>query len=236
MQKQEQFYAGKAKSVYATDNPEQVIIEYRNDISAFNAEKLAKLKNKGAINNKINAFIMEHLSEAGINTHHIKLLNDSESLVYRLEMIPVECVVRNVVAGSLAKRLGLDEGTVLAQPIFEFFYKDDALGDPLINRSHVIVLGWATEKEVELLEALSLQVNNILKPLFANKGMLLVDYKLEFGRYQGELFLGDEITPDGCRIWDIESKEKMDKDRFRRDLGDVVDHYQQVALRLGVTL
>ena len=236
MQKKALLYQGKAKSVYATDDDAKVIIDFRNDTSAFNGEKLAKLANKGVVNNKINAFLMEFLSKAGINTHHLELLSDHEELAYKLEMIPVECVVRNVVAGSLAKRFGLPEGTPLPAPVFEFYLKDDALGDPLINHSHIQVFGWATEEEIAILRQLSLQINKLLLPLFEQKNMLLIDYKLEFGRLNGDVYLGDELTPDGCRIWDAESKEKMDKDRFRRDLGNVVEYYQQVAERLGVPL
>lgn len=236
MEKKNLLYQGKAKSVYATDDEDKVIIDYRNDTSAYNGEKLAKLANKGAINNKINSFLMRHLANEGINTHHIDTVSSHEELAYKLEMIPVECVVRNIVAGSLAKRFGLVEGVVLPEPVFEFFLKDDALGDPLINHSHIMVFGWATEEEIAILKQLSLQINKLLLPLFADKNMLLVDYKLEFGRLNGDLYLGDELTPDGCRIWDADSKEKMDKDRFRRDLGNVVEYYQQVAERLGVSL
>lgn len=234
--KKQLLYDGKAKSVYATDNDEQVVIDFRNDTSAFNGEKLAQLDNKGAVNNKINAFLMNYLQEEGINTHHLELLSDTEELTLRLNMLPLECVVRNVVAGSLAKRFGLPEGTVLPQPVFEFYLKDDALGDPLVNHSHVTVFGWASEEDMAVMKQLSLQINHLLKPLFEEKGMLLVDYKLEFGRYKEQLYLGDELTPDGCRIWDATTKEKMDKDRFRRDLGDVVTYYREVATRLGAAL
>ena len=234
MDKQNLLYEGKAKSVYATDDDNKVIIDFRNDTSAFNGEKLAQLENKGTINNKINAFLMDYLAAAGVKTHHIESLNEHEELAYKLEMIPVECVVRNIVAGSLAKRFGLAEGTALAEPVFEFYLKNDALGDPLVNSSHILVFGWATEEEMAILKQLSLQINKLLLPLFAEQNMLLVDYKLEFGRLHGDLYLGDELTPDGCRIWDADSKEKMDKDRFRRDLGNVVESYQQVAKRLGV--
>jgi phosphoribosylaminoimidazole-succinocarboxamide synthase len=236
MEKKQLLYKGKAKSVYATDEDDKVIIDFRNDTSAFNGVKLAQLENKGVVNNKINAFLMDYLADAGINTHHIELFSDHEEVTKRLTMLPVECVVRNIVAGSLAKRFGLPEGTALSDPVFEFYLKNDGLGDPLINHSHMTVFGWASEEDIAMMKQLSLQINQILLPLFADKGMLLVDYKLEFGRYNGELYLGDELTPDGCRIWDAETNEKMDKDRFRRDLGNVVEYYQEVANRLGVTL
>lgn len=236
MQQQALLYKGKAKSVYATEDADKVLIDFRNDTSAFNGEKVEALHNKGMINNKINAFIMDYLSSEGINTHHIELVDEHKQLAYKLEMIPVECVVRNIVAGSLAKRFNLAEGTVLPEPIFEFYLKDDALGDPLVNESHIIIFGWANEEDIAIMKQLSLQINKLLQPLFSEKNMLLVDYKLEFGRKDDALYLGDELTPDGCRIWDATSKEKMDKDRFRRDLGNVVEYYQQVAQRLGVAL
>ena len=236
MNKVKPLYAGKAKSVYTTDDPEKVIVEFRNDTSAFDGEKLAKLANKGSVNNKINTFLMDYLSAEGVNTHHLECLNDTEELVKRLDMIRVECVVRNIVAGSLARRFGLEEGTELPEPIFEFFLKDDNLHDPLINASHIHVFNLASDEEVAIMKQLSLQINKLLLPLFADAGMLLVDYKLEFGRLDGNLYLGDEVTPDSCRIWDAVTKEKMDKDRFRRDLGDVIEHYQVVAERLGVAL
>ncbi len=236
MQKTKLLYSGKAKSVYECDSPEHVIIEFRNDTSAFNGVKLAKLDEKGKVNNKINDFLMRYLESKNIKTHHEKLLSDDAELVKRLDMLPVECVVRNVAAGSLSKRLGIEEGTVLSQPIFEFFLKDDELGDPFINDSHIEAFGWATQKQADEMRTLTLKVNDLLLPLFREAGMQLVDYKLEFGLFKGELYLGDELTPDGCRIWDINTQEKMDKDRFRRDLGDVVEYYKEVGQRLGVEL
>ena len=234
MHKGKLLYSGKAKSIYATDDQQLAIIDFRNDISAFNAEKLAQLTGKGTVNNSINAYLMDFLNAKGIKTHHVKRLNATEALVRRLEMIPIECVVRNQVAGSLAKRFALTEGTPLSQPVFEFYLKDDALGDPFINASHIRTFAWASAEEMTLMEQISLQINGLLTPLFADAQMLLVDYKLEFGRLQGQLYLADEMTPDGCRIWDATTQEKFDKDRFRRDLGDVVAHYRIVAERLGV--
>ena len=177
---------------------------------------------------------MGKLEAAEVHTHFVRLISDTESLVRKLTMIPVECVVRNVVAGSMSKRLGIPEGKVLPAPIFEFFYKSDALHDPLINDAHIEVLGWATRDEIARMKALTFRVNDVLKPLFAAAGITLVDYKLEFGNYRGELLLGDEFTPDGCRLWDSATQEKMDKDRFRRDMGGESEAYQEVARRLGL--
>jgi phosphoribosylaminoimidazole-succinocarboxamide synthase len=236
VEKRQELYRGKAKTVYATDDPDLLWLAFRNDATAFDGEKKAQLDRKGEVNNKINAFIMGKLEAAGIRTHLVRTLSATDSLVRKLTMIPVECVVRNVVAGSMSKRLGIPEGKVLATPIFEFFYKSDALHDPLINDAHIEVLGWATKEEIAQMKALTLRVNEVLKPLFAAAGITLVDYKLEFGKYRGEMLLGDEFTPDGCRLWDSKTQEKMDKDRFRRDLGNVIEMYMEVARRIGVAL
>ena len=236
MERREELYKGKAKTVYATDDADLLWLVFRNDTSAFDGAKLAKLDRKGEVNNKINAFIMGKLEAAGIRTHFVRLLSDTESLVKKLKMIPVECVVRNVVAGSMSTRLGIPEGQVLPRPVFEFFYKSDALHDPMVNDAHVEVLGWASRDEIEEMKSLTFRVNDVLKPLFAAAGITLVDYKLEFGMYHGEMLLGDEFTPDGCRLWDSTSQEKMDKDRFRRDLGNVIEMYMEVARRIGVPL
>lgn len=207
---------------------------------AFDGVKLAKLDKKGETNNKINAYVMGKLAAAGIPTHFIGLVNERESLVKAMKMLPVECVVRNICAGSMAKRYGIAEGTRLSQPIFEFFLKSDALHDPLINDDHIRVLGWASEAEIAEMKALTHKVNAVLKPLFAAAGIDLVDYKLEFGHptdaLSGPLVLGDEFTPDGCRLWDAKTGEKLDKDRFRRDLGSVIEHYREVATRIGAPL
>ncbi|MBB70809.1 MAG: phosphoribosylaminoimidazolesuccinocarboxamide synthase [Legionellales bacterium] len=236
MNKTTELYSGKAKTVYETDSPDHLILEFRDDATAFDGTKKASLARKGAVNNQFNAFIMTQLQTAGINTHFVEQRSANESVVKRLAMIPVECVVRNIAAGSICKRLGLEEGQTFAEPIFEFFYKDDALHDPMINDAHILAFQWATADEIEQMKQLTLAVNNILKPLFAEAGILLVDYKLEFGRFHGELVLGDEFTPDGCRLWDADSGEKLDKDRFRRDLGNVIEAYEDVANRLGITL
>jgi len=240
MEKRQELYRGKAKTVYATDDPNRLIMHYRDDVSAFDGVKLAQLALKGETNNKINAYVMGKLAAAGVATHFVKLLNERESLVKAMKMVPVECVVRNVCAGSMAKRYGIDEGTRLAEPIFEFFLKSDALHDPLVNDDHIRVLGWGTADEIAQMKSLTHRVNAVLKPLFANAGIDLVDYKLEFGHPaddpKGPLVLGDEFTPDGCRLWDAKTGEKMDKDRFRRDLGSVIEHYRDVARRIGAPL
>lgn len=240
MEKRQELYRGKAKTVYATDDAHRLVMHYRDDVSAFDGVKLAKLDLKGETNNKINAFVMGKLAAAGVPTHFVKMLNERESLVKAMKMVPVECVVRNVCAGSMAKRYGIEEGRKLPEPIFEFFLKSDALHDPLCNDDHIRVLGWATAKEIDEMRAITHKVNGVLKPLFASAGIDLVDYKLEFGHPTddptGPLVLGDEFTPDGCRLWDAKTGEKLDKDRFRRDLGDVIAHYRQVAQRLGAPL
>src|SRR4051812_969322 len=240
MDKQQELYRGKAKTMYATDDPMRLVMHYRDDVSAFDGVKLAKLEQKGETNNRINAFVMGKLAAAGIRTHFVSLLNERESLVKAMKMIPVECVVRNICAGSMAKRYGIEEGMRLPEPIFEFFLKSDALHDPLVNDDHIRVLSWATSHEIAQMKAITHRVNAVLKPLFAAAGIDLVDYKLEFGHplddSAGDLMLGDEFTPDGCRLWDARTGEKFDKDRFRRDLGDVIEHYRDVGRRIGVAL
>ncbi len=240
MEKRQELYKGKAKTVYATDEAHRLIMHYRDDVSAFDGAKLAKLEQKGETNNKINAYMMGKLAAAGVPTHFVRMLNERESLVKALKMIPVECVVRNICAGSMAKRYGITEGTRLPEPIFEFFLKSDALHDPLCNDDHIRVLGWASVADIAEMRKLTHKVNGVLKPLFAAAGMDLVDYKLEFGHPiedpASPLVLGDEFTPDGCRLWDAKTGEKMDKDRFRRDLGTVIDHYREVAQRIGAPL
>ncbi len=236
MQKTEELYAGKAKTIYRTDDPDKLIMLFRNDTSAFDGEKIEQLDRKGMINNLFTAFIMEKLEEAGVPTHHEKVLGEQESQVKNLDMIPVECVVRNIATGSIVKRLGIEDGLELDPPTFEFFLKNDALHDPMINDYHIQSFKWASSEEVKKMKELTFRVNDVLKKLFADAGLLLVDYKLEFGRYNGELFLGDEFTPDGCRLWDAKTRKKLDKDRFRQGLGGVVEAYEEVAHRLGVQL
>ena len=234
MEKRQELYAGKAKSVYTTDDPDLMVLEFRDDTSAFDGKKMEQLDRKGMVNNKFNAFIMQKLADAGIPTHFVKLISDNESVVKRLEMMPVECVVRNIAAGSLVRRLGVEEGMELTPPTFELFLKNDALGDPMVNESLVETFGWAKPDQLARAKELTFKVNEVLKKMFADAGMLLVDYKLEFGIFNGEVVLGDEFSPDGCRLWDKETREKMDKDRFRQGLGGVIEAYEEVGRRLGI--
>ena len=236
MEKRNELYRGKAKSVYTTDDPDRLVLLFRNDTSAFDGKKIEQLDRKGMVNNRFNAFIMQKLEEAGIPTQFDALLSDNECLVKKLDMIPVECVVRNFAAGSLVKRLGVEEGMALTPPTFELFLKDDAKGDPFINQSHVVTFGWATAEQLARMQELTLKINDILKGLFDAAGLLLVDFKLEFGLFKGEIVLGDEFSPDGCRLWDKETRKKMDKDRFRQGLGGVIEAYEEVAHRRGVPL
>jgi phosphoribosylaminoimidazole-succinocarboxamide synthase len=234
VEKKSELYAGKAKSIYTTDDPDLMIMLFRDDTSAFDGEKMEQLARKGMVNNKFNAFIMTKLQEAGVPTHFQKLLSDNESLVKNLKMLPVECVVRNRAAGSLVRRLGVEEGAELNPPTFELFLKNDALHDPMVNTSLCVTFGWATEDQLTEMRALTLKVNTILSDMFAAAGMVLVDYKLEFGLAGGQILLGDEFSPDGCRIWDKETNKKMDKDRFRQGLGSVIETYEEVGKRLGI--
>ena len=235
MEKRKELYAGKAKSVFSTDDPDRFVLVFRDDTSAFDGQKKEQFDRKGMVNNRFNAFIMEKLEAAGIPTHFEGLLSPTESLVKKLDMIPVECVVRNVAAGNLCRRLGVEEGRDLNPPTFELFLKNDELHDPMVNESLAITFGWATADELAEMKRLTHQVNDVLKSLFADAGMLLVDYKLEFGRSGGRVVLGDEFSPDGCRIWDRETRKKMDKDRFRQGLGEVIESYEEVGRRLGIT-
>ncbi len=236
MNKVEELYSGKAKSVYTTDSQDHLIMLFRDDTSAFDGKKLAQLARKGRVNNQFNAFIMERLSEAGIPVHFERILSPNESLVKRLKMVPLECVVRNRAAGSLCRRLAVAEGTELAPPVFELFLKNDALGDPMVNDSHALTFGWATAEQLARMKELTLAVNQVLLKLFAAGNILLVDYKLEFGMFGDQLMLGDEFSPDGCRLWDGNTLEKLDKDRFRQDLGGVIEAYEEVGRRLGIPL
>ncbi|MCR4554388.1 MAG: phosphoribosylaminoimidazolesuccinocarboxamide synthase [Succinivibrionaceae bacterium] len=233
VQKKDELYRGKAKTVYTTDDPKRLIIFFRNDTSAFDGLKIEQLEDKGKVNNKFNYFIMKKLEEAGIPTQIEELLSDTEILVKKLDMVPVECVVRNVTAGSICKRLGVQEAMDLNPPTFEFFLKNDALHDPMVNDSHIASFHWATEEQVKTMKEYSFKINEVLKKLFDDAGMILVDYKLEFGLYDGKIVLGDEFSPDGCRLWDKETRKKMDKDRFRQGLGGVIEAYKEVAARIG---
>ena len=234
MQKREQLYAGKAKSVFTTDDEDFLILHFRDDTSAFDGKKIEQLDSKGSVNNQFNAFVMQHLQKSGIETHFEELLSPTECLVKKLHMVPLECVVRNRAAGSLVRRLGVTEGMELVPPTFELFLKNDALGDPMVNESHAETFGWASAELIAQMKRLTFEVNGVLKNLFDEAGMILVDYKLEFGLFHNRVVLGDEFSPDGCRIWDSQTLEKMDKDRFRQGLGSVVEFYREVGGRLGI--
>jgi len=237
MDKIEEITKGKAKSLYTTSSDDKLIMHFSDDTSAFDGKKKEALLGKGAVNNQFNAFIMEHLQDNGIETHHIEVINKNDSLVKKLTMFPIECVVRNRASGSICRRLGTEDGLILKSPLFEFFLKDDDLGDPLINDEHIISFGWATKNQIDEMKKLTYKVNSVLKELFINSGLILVDFKVEFGvNSNGTILLADEFTPDGCRLWDSETHKKMDKDRFRQGLGDVVESYHQVADRLGMNI
>jgi len=232
MLKKDMLYEGKAKRIYSTDDPGKYLVEFKNDATAFDGKKKGTIDNKGMLNNKISTLFFNLLEEKGVKTHFLKAISDTEMLVRPLEIILVEVVVRNIAAGSLAKRIGMEEGTPLPAPVVEYYYKSDALGDPLINNSHIAVLGLATPDQMEAIKETALRVNGILKEFLTGKKIDLVDFKLEFGRYDEEILLGDEISPDTCRFWDSQTREKLDKDRFRRDLGNVEGAYQEVLKRL----
>ena len=225
-------YEGKAKIVYATSDPRLIVQYFKDDATAFNALKRGTIVGKGVINNRLSAALFERLERAKVPTHYLRTLSDREMLCRRLDIIKIETIVRNVVAGSLAKRTGLDEGTPIRQPIVELYYKSDPLGDPMLNEDHVRMLKLASPAEVAWMKRTALAINSILRPYLLKRRLLLVDFKLEFGRRGKKLYLGDEISPDTCRLWDSGTKEKLDKDRFRRDLGGVEEAYQEVYRRL----
>jgi len=229
----ELLYEGKAKRLFATGDPDLLLQYFKDDATAFNAKKRGTIAEKGVLNNAISTVFFQLLEKAGVPTHFVRRLDDRYMLVRRLAIVPVEMVVRNVIAGSLAKRLGLEEGGRLPEPIVEFYYKSDPLDDPMINQWHVRVLGMATQGELDRMVELTLRTNAVLLPFLAERGIVLVDMKLEFGRSHGAIVLGDEICPDTCRFWDSSSGEKLDKDRFRRDLGRVEEAYQEIARRVG---
>ena len=238
MSKRRRIYEGKAKVLYEGPEPGTLVQHFKDDATAFNAEKHDVIEGKGVLNNRISEYIFLQLARLGIQTHFIKALNMREQLIREAEIVPLEVVIRNVAAGSLVKRLGLKEGEPLPRPLIEFYYKDDALGDPLISEDHIAVFGWATQNELDEIMTIAVRINDFLIGLFAGAGIRLVDFKLEFGRvWEGDvqrIILADEISPDNCRLWDINSNEKLDKDRFRQDLGGLVDAYQEVARRLGI--
>ena len=238
MEKREELYAGKAKSVLKTDDPDKMVLVFRDDTSAFDGKKVEQLDRKGMVNNKFNAFIMTKLQEAGIPTHFESLLSDTECLVKCLDMMPVECVVRNIAAGSLCRRLGVEEGVELTPPTFELFLKNDELGDPLIAREHILEFKWGSQEELKFINNSCLRINDFLQGMFRGVGIKLVDFKVEFGKFEKngkkEIILADEISPDTCRLWDVNSDKKLDKDRFRKGLGNLIEAYQEVARRLDI--
>lgn len=236
MEKGQMLYEGKAKKVYTTDQEGIYWVEYKDDATAFNGEKKGTIGDKGIVNNRLSALLFEVLEKTGIPTHFIELLNDREMLVRKLEMIPLEVVVRNIAAGSLAKRLGVAEGLKLSRPVVELYYKDDALGDPFVNESHSLAMGWAEERDLKEIQELGLKINGELQKILDQAGIILVDFKLEFGKAEGKVYLGDEISPDTCRFWDKQTQEKLDKDRFRRDLGKVEEAYAEVYRRVKEVL
>ncbi|WP_295272259.1 phosphoribosylaminoimidazolesuccinocarboxamide synthase [Veillonella sp.] len=225
-------YEGKAKQVFETENANEYLVHYKDDATAFNGEKKGTIHDKGVLNNKISSFFFELLTKEGVPNHFAKRLNDRDQLVKKLQILPLEVIVRNIVAGSLSKRLGIEEGTPCKRPILEFCYKNDDLGDPFVNEDQILALDWATEEQIALIRKYAMKVNEVLKKILADKKVTLVDFKLEFGVHNGEVLLGDEISPDTCRFWDSETNEKLDKDRFRRDLGNVEDAYKEMLFRL----
>ena len=233
MEKLEQLYEGKAKRVFATNDPEFLIVDYKDDATAFNGLKKGTISGKGIINNQMSNRLMQRLEKAGIPTHFVRELSERETLVRKVAIVPLEVIVRNIAAGSFSKRYGMEEGVVFEQPTIEFSYKNDALGDPLLNTLHARALGLATDTEIEQIKCYAFRINEILKAFWAECGVTLVDFKLEFGRLpDGTIVLADEISPDTCRLWDTKTHEKLDKDRFRRDLGGVEDAYAEIMKRL----
>ena len=233
MEKREMLYEGKAKRVYATEDPELLIVSYKDDATAFNGLKKGTIAGKGVINNEMSNRLMQRLEKAGVPTHFVEELSERETLVKRVQIVPLEVIIRNIAAGSFSKRYGVEEGVVFSQPTIEFSYKNDELGDPLLNTSHALALGLATQEEIETIRRLAFQTNDLLRAFWSSCGVTLVDFKLEFGRLSdGTVILADEISPDTCRLWDAATGEKLDKDRFRRDMGGVEDAYAEVMRRL----
>lgn len=234
MEKKEQLYEGKAKRVYTTDVEDVYIVDYKDDATAFNGLKKGTISGKGVINNKMSNHLMKILEAEGVPTHFVEELSDRETAVKKVEIVPLEVIVRNVAAGSFSKKLGIEEGTKLLAPTLEFSYKNDDLGDPMINDYYAIAIGAATREEIDRITELVFKVNEVLKAYFLERGIELIDFKVEFGRFHGEIILADEISPDTCRLWDVNTHAKLDKDRFRRDLGNVEDAYEEVSKRLGL--
>ena len=228
MEKLDMLYEGKAKKVFKTDDEKLLIVDYKDDATAFNGLKKGQILGKGVINNRMTNIILKYLADNGIENHLVEELSDRETLVKRVSIVPLEVIIRNVAAGSFSKRFGVEEGTALKNPILEYSYKNDALGDPMINTYQALAIGVATKEELDSIAEQALKINELLKKFFLNVGIKLIDFKIEFGRYDGRVILADEISPDTCRLWDAETNEKLDKDRFRRDLGNVEEAYQEV--------
>ncbi|MBO4989370.1 MAG: phosphoribosylaminoimidazolesuccinocarboxamide synthase [Clostridia bacterium] len=233
MEKKEQLYEGKAKKVFATENPDYVIVDYKDDATAFNGLKKGTIGGKGIINNKMSNRMMKLLEQNGVETHLVEELSDRETLVKKVQIVPLEVIIRNVAAGSFSKRLGVEEGRPLSTTVIEFSYKNDELGDPLINSYHAMALDLATKEEIETIKAMAFKVNDVLKAFFKSINIDLIDFKIEFGRFHGRIVLADEISPDTCRFWDSTTHEKLDKDRFRRDLGGVEEAYAEIFKRIS---
>lgn len=234
MEQKEMLYEGKAKQVFATDDANLIVMHFKDDATAFNGIKKAQIKDKGILNNEITTIIFNELKKEGIPTHFVEKLNDRDQLCKKVTILPLEVIVRNIVAGSMSKRLGIEEGTHINNTVFELCYKNDALGDPLINEDHAVALGAATYEELNTVKSLTLKINEILKKIFKSINITLVDFKIEFGKTSdGEIVLADEISPDTCRLWDSTTNDKLDKDRFRRDLGKVIEAYEEILKRLS---
>ena len=234
MEKKELLYEGKAKKVYTTEDPDVLIVDYKDDATAFNGLKKGTIVGKGAINNRMTNHIFKKLEAEGVPTHFFELLRDRETAVKKVEIVPLEVIVRNFSAGSFAKKMGMEEGIKFACPTLEFSYKNDDLGDPFINSYYALALNLATQEEIDAITKYTFKVNDVMREYFDSLGIELIDFKIEFGRYHGQIILADEVSPDTCRLWDKETHEKLDKDRFRRDLGNVEDAYEEVFRRLGI--
>jgi phosphoribosylaminoimidazole-succinocarboxamide synthase len=240
MNKGNKLYEGKAKIIYETKDKDLVIQHFKDDATAFNNLKKASVEGKGVLNNRISEYILTNLSQCGIKTHLIKRLNMREQLIRKAEIFPIEFIVRNIATGSLTKRLGISEGTILEKPLLEYCYKKDELQDPIIAKEHIFIFGWATEKEIKIIDEMTLRINDLLLGMFRGIGIKLVDFKIEYGKAwnkdteENEIVLADEISPDTCRLWDSKTEKKLDKDRFRKDLGNIIQAYQEVARRLGI--
>ena len=234
MEIKEQLYEGKAKKVFATDDPDLCVVSYKDDATAFNGKKKSTIVGKGVVNNRMSNFMFKMLEENGIHTHYVEELNDRDTVVKKVEIVPLEVIVRNRAAGSFSKKYGVPEGSDLASPILEFDYKSDPLDDPLVNNYHILALGLATQEEIDTIASMALKIDQLMIDFFKKCNVELVDFKLEFGRFHGEIVLADEISPDTCRFWDLDTHEKLDKDRFRRDLGGVEEAYAEMMKRIGL--